>query len=125
VPSSLAACIVRCLRKDPAERPQHAAEVKAQLEAFAARGGAGLAAAGGRSGRVPRWLRAPAGWRPPGRIAPPMIAASVLLTAIAFTGWPWRPAADTPAAPIHAIAVLPLENRSGDASQDYFADGVT
>ena len=28
-------------------------------------------------------------------------------------------------APIHAIAVLPLANLSGDASQDYYADGMT
>lgn len=27
--------------------------------------------------------------------------------------------------PIHSIAVLPLSNLSGDASQDYFADGMT
>jgi TolB-like protein/DNA-binding winged helix-turn-helix (wHTH) protein/Flp pilus assembly protein TadD len=27
--------------------------------------------------------------------------------------------------PIHAIAVLPLDNLSGDPSQDYFADGMT
>ena len=27
--------------------------------------------------------------------------------------------------PINPLAVLPLENRSGDASQDYFADGMT
>jgi TolB-like protein/DNA-binding winged helix-turn-helix (wHTH) protein/Flp pilus assembly protein TadD len=29
------------------------------------------------------------------------------------------------AAPIHSIAVLPLDNLSGDPSQDYFADAVT
>jgi TolB-like protein len=27
--------------------------------------------------------------------------------------------------PIHSIAVLPLANLSGDASQDYYADGIT
>jgi len=27
--------------------------------------------------------------------------------------------------PIHSIAVLPLENLSGDPAQDYFADGMT
>lgn len=27
--------------------------------------------------------------------------------------------------PIHSLAVLPLQNLSGDASQDYFADGMT
>jgi TolB-like protein/DNA-binding winged helix-turn-helix (wHTH) protein len=31
----------------------------------------------------------------------------------------------TQAAQIHSIAVLPLSNLSGDASQDYFADGMT
>jgi TolB-like protein/DNA-binding winged helix-turn-helix (wHTH) protein/tetratricopeptide (TPR) repeat protein len=30
-----------------------------------------------------------------------------------------------PGAPIHALAVLPLDNLSGDASQEYFADGMT
>ena len=31
----------------------------------------------------------------------------------------------TPAAPIRSLAVLPLENLSGDPSQEYFADGMT
>jgi TolB-like protein/tetratricopeptide (TPR) repeat protein len=30
-----------------------------------------------------------------------------------------------PAAPIHSLAVLPLENLSGDPSQEYFAEGMT
>jgi TolB-like protein len=29
------------------------------------------------------------------------------------------------AAPIHSLAILPLQNLSGDAAQDYFADGMT
>ena len=37
-------------------------------------------------------------------------------------GWRTRP---TPVAHINALAVLPLENLSGDPSQDYFADGMT
>jgi|SRR5215469_2161088 len=32
---------------------------------------------------------------------------------------------DRPALAIRSIAVLPLENLSGDATQDYFADGMT
>jgi len=32
---------------------------------------------------------------------------------------------NTPAGQIRSLAVLPLENLSGDASQDYFADGMT
>jgi TolB-like protein/DNA-binding winged helix-turn-helix (wHTH) protein/Tfp pilus assembly protein PilF len=35
------------------------------------------------------------------------------------------PAAATPGSQISALAVLPLENLSGDASQEYFADGMT
>ena len=36
-----------------------------------------------------------------------------------------RLSAPTDAAPIRSLAVLPLENLSGDAAQDYFADGMT
>lgn len=31
----------------------------------------------------------------------------------------------TPPSPIHSLVVLPLENLSGDAAQEYFADGMT
>ena len=36
-----------------------------------------------------------------------------------------HPAATVSAAPIHSLAVLPLQNLSGDKDQDYFADGMT
>jgi TolB-like protein len=36
-----------------------------------------------------------------------------------------RPFPSTKAAQIHSIAVIPLANLSGDAAQDYFADGMT
>jgi eukaryotic-like serine/threonine-protein kinase len=124
VPSSLAACIVRCLRKEPADRSQHAAEVKAHLEAFAAGDTAVRTPGAGPRARVMRWRRAPASWRPASRAAP-LMAVPVLLAALGIAGWHWRTLADAPGAPIHALAVLPLENVSGDASQDYFADGLT
>jgi TolB-like protein/Tfp pilus assembly protein PilF len=40
---------------------------------------------------------------------------------------PWRPASPAPGAPsvIRSIAVLPLDNYSGDPNQDYFAEGMT
>jgi TolB-like protein/DNA-binding winged helix-turn-helix (wHTH) protein/Tfp pilus assembly protein PilF len=37
--------------------------------------------------------------------------------------WRWSSAASVP--PIQSLAVLPLENLSGDPDQDYFADGMT
>ena len=36
-----------------------------------------------------------------------------------------RPAATRLAAPIRSLAVLPLQNLSGDKDQEYFADGMT
>ena len=37
----------------------------------------------------------------------------------------WRIATRSHAAPIHSLAVLPLDNLSGDPSQEYFAEGMT
>jgi TolB-like protein/DNA-binding winged helix-turn-helix (wHTH) protein/Flp pilus assembly protein TadD len=45
----------------------------------------------------------------------------VLAIALAWTLYPWRQAE----AKVRSLAVLPLENLSGDASQDYLADGTT
>ncbi len=44
--------------------------------------------------------------------------------AIWFTRQP-KPATAATARPIHSLAVLPIENFSGDPAQDYFADGMT
>jgi TolB-like protein/DNA-binding winged helix-turn-helix (wHTH) protein/Tfp pilus assembly protein PilF len=53
-----------------------------------------------------------------------MVAALAALLA-----WRWplaeRPAAALGRAPIRSLAVLPLQNLSGDAEQEYFADGMT
>lgn len=54
-------------------------------------------------------------------------AAVALVAALAVLGawlWPSRPAA-VPAGAVHSLAVLPLVNLSGNAAQDYFADGMT
>jgi TolB-like protein/DNA-binding winged helix-turn-helix (wHTH) protein/Tfp pilus assembly protein PilF len=47
--------------------------------------------------------------------------ALVLAISLSWILYPWRSADAT----IHSLAVLPLENLSGDASQDYFVDGMT
>lgn len=74
--------------------------------------------------------RASAGWRHPGRTG--WLAAAVLgvILALMFS-WPyldqWRRRNNLGGASIRirSIAVLPLENLSGDPSQDYFAAAMT
>jgi TolB-like protein/DNA-binding winged helix-turn-helix (wHTH) protein len=52
---------------------------------------------------------------------PILLLLAVIVTALVV----WRTRPVTTSVPIGSLAVLPLENLSGDASQDYFADGMT
>jgi len=53
------------------------------------------------------------------------VAAALAIAAlVAGAAWLWR-VQTAGAGPIRSIAVLPLENLSGDPEQDYFADGMT
>lgn len=51
----------------------------------------------------------------------------VLLSAVAAALWgrAWHTRSAKAPLPLHSIAVLPLENLSGNASQEYFVDGMT
>lgn len=53
-----------------------------------------------------------------------LLAAAVAFPALAGGAWWWFGLRQTPA-PLHSIAVLPFANMSGDASQDYFSDGLS
>jgi TolB-like protein/DNA-binding winged helix-turn-helix (wHTH) protein/Flp pilus assembly protein TadD len=57
------------------------------------------------------------------------LSAMLALFTVAAVGLGWRHWRQRPAAPaarvIRSLAVLPLQNLSGDPSQDYFADGMT
>ena len=54
-----------------------------------------------------------------------IIVSLALLLSLSILGiWLFRSPGDRPAS-IRSLAVLPLENLSGDASEDYFADGMT
>jgi TolB-like protein/DNA-binding winged helix-turn-helix (wHTH) protein len=53
-----------------------------------------------------------------------IVALGVFLSLTILAVWLFR-SWDRPSAGIRSIAVLPLDNLSGDASQDYFSDGMT
>lgn len=52
-------------------------------------------------------------------------ALASLLIVANMRGWRERLLGKSNAAPIHSVAVLPLQNLTGDATQDYVADGMT
>jgi eukaryotic-like serine/threonine-protein kinase len=101
----VAPVIRRCLAKERDARFASAAEVAFALD----------------------HLDAPATSRGRGaRLALVGAVAAATLAGVVWIGWTRSPAAAPPPnrAP-HSIAVLPLANLSGDAGQEYFADGVT
>ena len=101
--------VQRCLAKDPGQRYQAAGEVRAALEAAAS-----------EPVFVVRSSR-PAVRRVAFVVAGVLAAALVAAVAVNKIGWQSNPTA----APIRSVAVLPLENLSGDPEQEYFADGMT
>lgn len=109
VPMTLRAVIDRCLEKQPARRYQSASEVRAAIEAVHA----GTASYGRALLSRHPWLTA--------TVAVVMVGA----LAAAFGLDPIRTRFSGGSLRINALAVLPLENLSGDASQDYLADGMT
>jgi TolB-like protein/DNA-binding winged helix-turn-helix (wHTH) protein/Tfp pilus assembly protein PilF len=52
------------------------------------------------------------------------VALALVLSLLIFFAWLFRSGGRAPAG-IRSLAVLPLESLSGDASQNYFADGMT
>ena len=134
VPGDLARIIRRCLEKDPRHRIQTARDVANELRDLARQRSESEAPAALASARAddrsPQSGHRP-GWR---RHAPPIAGAVlILLAGAAYLGTrsgllrPAPPAAGDTLAPvaIRSIAVLPLDNYSGDQGQDYFAEGMT
>jgi eukaryotic-like serine/threonine-protein kinase len=123
LPSVVGSIIDKCLDKDPSQRYHSGGEVRAALETastashskrmtFASSAGQEAAARAAQT----RWL-----WYG---------VAAVAALVLVFVGLRWggrKPHAPTAGVPgaIQSLAVLPLENLSGDPAQDYFADGMT
>jgi serine/threonine-protein kinase len=101
VPRVLEATIERCLGKDPARRFASAAEIAPLLSALDERPAA----------RLPRAAA---------------YVAGALLLAGAGGAFLWRGLSRPEAPPrVTALAVLPMENLTGNPDQEFFADGMT
>jgi serine/threonine protein kinase/tetratricopeptide (TPR) repeat protein len=120
VPPALTAVINRCLIKDPGRRYQNAGEVRAALEAVETQSSASI--------QMTPPPQPSAGARPQNRIALVVIAAIVAASLIGAIVWKRKMGTGQVGAtsgPIQSLAVLPLDNLSGDPKQDYFADGMS
>jgi class 3 adenylate cyclase/TolB-like protein/Tfp pilus assembly protein PilF len=104
-PPALAAVVERLLRKDPGARHESAEALLADL---AEQGEPGKRPSRGPAAR--EWLR-----------------PAILLSALAllgFVGWAIFGRTDATSSDIRRLAVLPLENLTGDPEQDYFVAGM-
>jgi eukaryotic-like serine/threonine-protein kinase len=117
VSDELGVLLRRLLAKDVPDRPRSMAEVRGVLERLPATSSS--AAAPAAVAPAPRRFRL---WLAAGGAAIVVIAAAVGLR----LGRREAPSEATAAPPaMRSIAVLPLDNYSGDAAQDYFAEGMT
>jgi TolB-like protein len=107
--------IERCLAKDPAQRYQHSEEVRAALEAVQPSGGLKGWLARMRALSRRRWLA----------LAAASVAVLVVLALLDVAGVRHRVLGGAAGPRYRSLAVLPVVNLSGDAGQEYFADGMT
>jgi serine/threonine protein kinase/tetratricopeptide (TPR) repeat protein len=108
--------VERCLEKAPAQRYQRVGEVRAALEAV--QSGTGVSARPPEPPVRHRRRR----WVSSAGAAVALLAIAVVLDVGSVRS---RWSARLGAPPVHAVAVLPVANLSGDPEQEYFSDGMT
>jgi TolB-like protein/Tfp pilus assembly protein PilF len=114
VPLGLRLVIGRCLAVGPADRYQCAADVRAALEALRSARGTRRFIAGAALREISSHAR---------RVA--ALAATALIMVAGAGAWWLRAPGGTPPPEMRSVAVLPLEDASGDDAGSHFADGVT
>ena len=108
LPAALVAIIEQCLAKKPERRFASTRDLASALQA------------------VPEPRPAPGIGRRALWVAATVVALGLAGALLPSVGRVWRSLAPDRSAPaIRAIAVLPLQNLSGEAEQEYFADGMT
>jgi TolB-like protein/tetratricopeptide (TPR) repeat protein/tRNA A-37 threonylcarbamoyl transferase component Bud32 len=115
LPPALSALVMRCLEKRPADRPQRAADIVHALDALTTPGG----------GMQPTAASSPIAARMP-RVAGSrqMLVGAAVLLMIAL-GVTLARRGGGSGLVTRSVAVLPFENRSGDTTYDYFAEGMS
>jgi serine/threonine protein kinase/Tfp pilus assembly protein PilF len=120
VPPGIRAVIERCLEKEPGHRYQRASEVRAAIEAAHTRPGSSSSAVPISPSPAQSSTR---------RLWAPALLVLILLLGVFVAanvdGLRNRFFHPSSFSGIHSLAVLPLENLSGDPNQQYFADGMT
>jgi serine/threonine protein kinase/TolB-like protein/pimeloyl-ACP methyl ester carboxylesterase len=119
-PTELVRIIRKALGKDREARYQSAAEMRDEL--IRLKEELGLRSSAGRSARF-EWPQVSRAW--PFAVAGALLVVLAVLAASNFGGWRPKLPGGGGAAKIESLAVLPLENLSGDPEQEYFADGMT
>jgi serine/threonine protein kinase/tetratricopeptide (TPR) repeat protein len=112
VSPGLEALILKALEKEPERRYQSARDLQADFLRLGAPSGAVMPVRPRR--RYRRWL-----------MATGAVVAVALLALLAMKIGRWRDQSLGRGKAFDSIAVLPLENLSGDSNQQYFSDGMT
>ncbi len=112
IPAALAALVMRCLEKRPADRPQTAAELLQALEALGTPSATTAATPVARKSRSKSLIALGAVFV----LAGAGVAYGLLSGKISANGSAHGPA---------SIAVLPLDNVGGNSRDEYFSEGMT
>jgi serine/threonine-protein kinase len=108
--------ILKCLQKEPENRYQSAAELEVDLRQLATPT-VPQAESGGHG--LPIWRR-----RPSLAATLAVVLLAILIVFIVSKWWEQHAGRNGPGR-IQSLAVLPLQNLSGDPQKDYYADGMT